>query len=82
MPAHPPPGGEVDAPRRRALQWIGGLLVAAVLAALEHALAAFSVKIIPRASAASLAATADGRGSDAARLSFATPAPQAITSWR
>ena len=39
MPDRPAPGGEVEASRRRILLWVGGLLVAAVLAALVAALA-------------------------------------------
>jgi hypothetical protein len=39
MPDRPAPGGEVEAPRRRILLWVGGLLAAAVLAALVAAFA-------------------------------------------
>ena len=39
MPDRPAPGGEVEAPRRRILLWVGGLLVAAALAALVAAFA-------------------------------------------
>ena len=39
MPDRPAPGGEFDAPRRRILLWVGGLLVAAALAVLVAAFA-------------------------------------------